>query len=62
MELYSVIKPATNSGSDSGKSNGILFVSANKAIIIPVILIELMKKNNSINRSLKKGAVNVISE
>jgi hypothetical protein len=29
IELYSVIKPATNSDSDSGKSNGILFNSAN---------------------------------
>ena len=32
MELYSVIKPATDSGSGSGKSGGILFVSANEAI------------------------------
>jgi hypothetical protein len=29
IELYSVIKPATNSDSDSGKSNGTLFNSAN---------------------------------
>jgi len=29
IELYSVIKPATNSDSDSGKSKGTLFNSAN---------------------------------
>ena len=37
IELYSVINPATNSDSDSGKSKGILFNSAN-IHINPIII------------------------
>jgi hypothetical protein len=37
IEEYSVINPATNSDSDSGKSKGILFNSANIQIM-PIII------------------------
>ena len=62
IELYSVIKPATNSDSDSGKSKGTLFNSANIHIKLIITNIQLLNNKYTniktiVNRSINNNVI-----